>query len=583
MPASLVDTGSLLSIDIGTVTTRATFFDVVEGRYRFVACGQAPSTAVVPFKNIGEGVHQAIEHLQVVTGHIFLDNKQNLVIPAQDGAGADAFAVTMSAGPVIKTVVVGLLSDVSLESVQRLARSTYSRVVEVIGLNDHRKAEEQIDSILRFQPDLVMIAGGTDAGASRSVERVVELTGLACYLLPAEKRPAILFAGNQEIAQMVKDKLGPWASSFNVSSNIRPSLEVEDLQPAQYALTQVYAQIRRRRIGGVEDMINLAGGNFLPTSYAYGRMIRFLSEIYDSKKGILGVDLGASAATVAAGFGGLLTLGVYSHLGLGEGLSQLLRYTNVEDIMRWVALDIPADVLTDYIYNKSIYPASLPTSAESLAMEQALARQALHLAMAATSRDFPVTARRPEPDRTPYFEPILAGGGVFTAAPTFGQSLLMLLDAIQPSGVTTFILDQNNLLPALGAAASHNANLPIQVLESGAFLGLATVISTTVDARPSTPVLRLRLVTKSGGETRLDVKKGMLETIALPSGQHGRLYLQPLHHADIGFGPGRSAEVPVSGTALGVVIDARGRPLQLPSDQVRRRELLKKWSWTLGG
>jgi hypothetical protein len=31
------------------------------------------------------------------------------------------------------------------------------------------------------------------------------------------------------------------------------------------------------------------------------------------------------------------------------------------------------------------------------------------------------------------------------------------------------------------------------------------------------------------------------------------------------------------------VIDARGRPLQLPSDAVRRRDLFKKWLWTLGG
>jgi hypothetical protein len=32
-----------------------------------------------------------------------------------------------------------------------------------------------------------------------------------------------------------------------------------------------------------------------------------------------------------------------------------------------------------------------------------------------------------------------------------------------------------------------------------------------------------------------------------------------------------------------VVIDARGRPLRLPSDAARRRELLKKWLWTVGG
>jgi hypothetical protein len=381
---------------------------------------------------------------------------------------------------------------------------------------------------------------------------------------------------------MVKDKLGHWTPMLSVSSNIRPSLEIEDIQAAQYTLTQLYAHLRRNKIGGVEDMINLAGGNFLPTCYAYGRMIRFLSEIYDSKKGILGVDLGASAATVAAGLGGLLTLGVHTHLGMGEGLANLLRHTNLDAIMRWLPLDIPANVVRDYIYNKSIYPASLPASAESLAIEQALARQNLHMAMTLTGRDFPISIRRPTPDRTPFFEPILASGGVLTTAPTLGQSLMMLLDGIQPSGITTFILDQNNLLPALGAAASHNTYLPVQVLESGAFMGLATVVSPTVDARPGVPVLRVRLVTKSSGETRLEVKQGSLEILPLPSGQTARLYLQPLHHADVGFGPGRGGETPVSGTALGVVIDARGRPLQLPSDHVRRRELLKKWSWTLG-
>ena len=41
--------------------------------------------------------------------------------------------------------------------------------------------------------------------------------------------------------------------------------------------------------------------------------------------------------------------------------------------------------------------------------------------------------------------------------------------------------------------------------------------------------------------------------------------------------------ITVTGGALGVVIDARGRPLNLSTDAVRRRELMKKWLWTLGG
>jgi hypothetical protein len=207
------------------------------------------------------------------------------------------------------------------------------------------------------------------------------------------------------------------------------------------------------------------------------------------------------------------------------------------------------------------------------------------VALNSAAKDFPRSVRRPAAGLMPLFEPILAGGSVITRAPTLGQSLLILLDGLQPLGTTTLILDQNNLLPALGAAASRNSILPIQVLESGAFLGLATVVAPYVNARPGTVVLEARLVHENGSETRLEVKQGALEIIPLAAGEAGRLYLQPQHHADVGFGPGRtrSGGIAVSGTALGVVIDARGRPLPLPSDPARRQEIIKKWLWTVGG
>jgi MutL protein len=583
MPASVVDSDSLIAVDVGTITTHAVLFDVVEGHYRFVASGQAETTAAVPFKDISEGVRQAIESLETITGRKFLSDDHHLIMPTQNGAGVDSFAASLSAGPAIKTVVVGLLGDVSVESLQRLARSTYTRVVETITLNDRRQPSEQIDAILKIRPDLFLVAGGTENGATRSVQRMVETVGLVCRLLPEEKRPAVLFAGNQKIAELVKTILQPLTSSLSVGSNLRPALEVEDLQPAQRTLTELYAQIRRTQMAGVEELNSWSAGTLVPTAYAMARVVRFLSQ--DSGKGLLGVDVGASHTTVAASFNGQLTLGVYPQLGLGESISGLLRYTSVEEILKWLPLDIPADVVRDYLYQKSLYPASLPATPEDLAIEQAVARQALHLAFNSGSKDFPADVRRPAPGLTPYFEPILAAGSVITRAPTVGQSLLLLLDSIQPMGITTIILDQNNLLPALGAAAARSPILPIQVLESLAFRYLATVIVPSVTARLGTPVLRARLIYQNGNETRLDVKQGTLEVLPLSPGQAGRLYIQPLHHADIGLGPGRTRDdgFPISGTVLGVVIDARGRPLRFPADPVRRREIIKKWLWTLGG
>lgn len=121
MPASLVQTESILAIDVGASVTRAVLFDVVEGEYRFVASGQAPSTAEAPFKHIGIGVREAIQNLQAVTGATLLGSQDNNIItPAQpDGSGVDGVVATMSAGPAVKTVIAGLLSDVSLQSARR--------------------------------------------------------------------------------------------------------------------------------------------------------------------------------------------------------------------------------------------------------------------------------------------------------------------------------------------------------------------------------------------------------------------------------------------------------------------------------
>jgi len=582
MPTSLVQGDSLLAVNIGAATTRAVLFDVVEGEYRLLASASSPSTVGAPFQDVGEGVRNTIHDLQSVTGRTLL-NANGLITPSQpDGSGVDAFVSTLSAGPVLKTAVVGLLDEVSLESALRLAEMTYSRVVDSVGLNNHRKADQQIDTLLRLQPDVVIITGGADGGASRSVNKMLEPVGLAGYLLPPEKRPAVLFAGNQKLDDEVKGLLGNVTSSLDFSPNVRPSLETEDLEPAARELAHMYLGVRRRQLKGLDVIANWANGEVLPTAYAQDRMVRFLSQIYAGSKGLLSVDIGASAAVIAAGFGQRSTLGVYPQFGLGENLPSLLQYTTLEDILRWSSLDISTGLLRDYIYQKALYPSTIPATKEDQAISQAVTRQALYLAVQTARRNFPRSVRVPRPGLLPSFEPILAGGGALGDAPTDGQSLLLLLDAIQPTGLTTLILDKNDLLPLLGAAAARNSILPVQILESGAFQSLGTVVSITASASYGTLVARVRLTYDDGHEAQADVKYGSLELLPLGNNQSAKLTLRPSHGADVGFGPGRSGAVRVSGGALGVVIDGRGRPLVLPDDPVRRHELVKKWLWSVG-
>ncbi len=584
MASSLVDGNSILAVDIGASNTRAVLFDVVEGAYRFVASGVAPSTAEAPFKDVSEGARNAIVNLQSILGRPLLDGSRDLITPSQpDGSGVDGLVVTISAGPTIKAGLVGLLKDVSLESARRLTESTYARVVETLSLHDRRRADQQIDALLRMQPDLIVVTGGTDGGASRSIHKLLEPIGLASFILPKEKMPAILFAGNEKISGEIKSLIGSFASVLHVSPNVRPSLETENLEPAKHELARMVVNVRKRQMKGVDVLDVWSGGHMLPTAYATGRMVRFLSKVYSAEKGILSIDLGASAAVISAGFKDKTTLGVYPQFGLGENLSGLLNQTTLDDILRWSPLNISESVLREYLYQKSLYPSTIAATKEDFVIAQSVARQALRLAMQSASRDFPRNAPRIRSSLSPLFDPILAGGGALSDATRPGQGLLLLLDALQPVGVITIILDQNNLLPLLGAAAAQNNILPVQVIESGAFLSAGTVVAPVVSAHYGTPILRATLAYENGSEARVDLKYGTLETLPLPGGESGRLTMQCLRGADVGFGPGRGGVIPVTGGALGVVFDGRGRPLNLPDDAVRRRELIKKWNWTLGG
>jgi hypothetical protein len=333
---------------------------------------------------------------------------------------------------------------------------------------------------------------------------------------------------------------------------------------------------------GVSKVNAWSEERLIPTGGGLGRVIRFLSRVYDPGKGVLGINLGASAVTLAAAFSGQLELRVFPGLGLGDGARGLLQQNRLMDISRWIAEDVPDEVVRDYIFNKSIHPASLPVTDDELAVEYAMARQAIRTAVRKTSSGFPAHANRSAPGLLPWFEPIMASGSVITNAPSSAWAALALLDGLQPTGVSTLVLDHNDMAPVLGAAAKMNTIMAVQILESNAFRNLGTVVSPVGHARPGMPVLRVRVVYESGEETTVEIKYGSIKTIPVPNKQVAQIYLRPLHRFDVGMGgAGRGGRLRVVGGALGVIIDARGRPISLPEDPARRRELLTKWRWAL--
>lgn len=582
--SSIPEAEIFLAVDVGSTNTRASLFDVIDGRYRLVATSEAQSTAGPPLFDISEGVRLAMDRVQAITGRHLVDESDALIIPTTGfGTGVDLFVASVSAGHRVRTVLAGLMPGVSMASARRLAESTYIDVVGEITLVDERRVEDLVGVIVATNPDLILVVGGTDGGASKPIFQLIDILKLGISLIPEGKRPRVVFAGNRSLGALVTDQLSERAN-VTLMPNVRPSLSVEELAPARLQLAETLFEIRSSRITGYQELKQWTGGSLLPTAEAYGRLIRYLSRIYDPDKGVLGVDLGSSHTTIATAFEGDLHLSVNSNLGAGSSLLGLLDQGSMPKIMRWLPKAITDSEVRDYAYTKSVYPGSIPTTLDELYIEYAIARQLIRYALFHARESWPEGKNTRSSLLLPPVEPIVAAGATLARAPKPGYTALMLLDALQPTGVSTLVLDPYSLAPALGATAGPLPVATVQLLEAGVLVSLGTIVCPIGRGRPGRKVLSYELeLEDSGQRVSGEIESGQIKTIPFGPGKFGKLSLRPERGYDVGFGSlGRSGSLRVSGGLVGVIIDARGRPLILPADRGQQIELNQRWLWEIG-
>jgi hypothetical protein len=582
--ASIPDVEIILAIDVGSVNTRASLFDVIDGRYRLVATEEVNSTAGPPLFDIGEGVRSVMDGIQGITGRRLIDETETLILPSTGyGAGVDLFVSSISAGPKVKTILTGLMPGVSMTSARRLAESAYLDIVGELTLVDDRRKEEQIDLIVSQRPDLILIVGGTDGGASDPLFRLIELVKLSIGLLPEGQRPRIVYSGNRSLGALVVDRLSGMAT-VNITPNIRPTLEIEELAPARIRLAETLFEIRSSRITGYEELKHWSSGSLIPTAEAFGRLIRYLSKIYDPDKGVLGIDLGASQVTIAAAFEGDLNLSVNSGLGVGSSIMGLLNGENIPKVLRWLPHEFSDSQLKDYIYNKAMRPVTIPATLEELHVELALARQLIREALFRARQTWPAGKDTRSSLLLPSVEPIVVGGATLARVPRPAYSALVLLDALQPIGVTTLVMDPYSLAPSLGAAAGPLPLATVQLLEAGVFVSIGTVIAPKGKPRLGRRVMSYEMEYEDGSINKHgDINFGQIVVLPLAPGEYARLNLSPERGIELGLGMvGRAGALRVAGGTLGVIIDARGRPLNLPRDIAASRDLNQRWLWDIG-
>jgi len=567
--------GSILAVDFGNVSTRALLIELVEGNYSLVAHATEPTTARFPGNDVGIGLARVARQLGFMTGRTFVGQDGRLIMPeGADRSGVDQFVATASIGRPLRTVIVGLEPEYSVISAIRAAAGTYVDILATLTLEDGHSREAMLNKIVLARPDLIFIVGGTDFGAAEPVLELARTVRLAARVMRGQV-PQILFAGNQKLQDAIL-RLFEGTADVYFAGNVRPLADREQLESAQLELTLAYNTFSNQRDMGFRSVSRLTRLGVLPNAQSYHMVAEYLGKLSRTGGGVLAFDIGAATSTMAAYVDHHVSSSIRTDIGLGTSARSLVDVAGMDAIRRWLPFAGDADEVIAYALNKSRRPTLIPDGLRALYLEHALLRAALASLLAAARPAW--TPDSTFDDRTaplPLFERIIGAGAAFANTGRAGMTAMLMLDALQPRGVTRLQVDSAALIPALGPLARVNPEAAVQLLDGSAIEDLGLVVNLSGVPRAGRAVAKVTVRLENGTVEKHEVTGGSLWVYELAQGAQAEITVRAARGLSIGGK--RSVRIRVTGGTAGFIVDARGRPLALATDVRTLAAQLSTW------
>jgi uncharacterized protein (TIGR01319 family) len=538
------------------------------------------------------GVKNAVREIEELTGHkILAEDGEGIITPYNGVNGVDLYCTTSSAGGGLQMMVTGVIKRMTGESAERSALGAGAIVMEIFATNDKRPVHRKIQQIRNLRPDMILMAGGTDGGTVSHVVNMAELIKSAdpkprlgsMYQLP------IVYAGNKDATDIIQGILGEFALSC--IENVRPVLEMENTEPARRAIHELFMEHVMSHAPGYDKLMKWTDVDIMPTPAGEGIAIQLIADRY--QRNVIGVGLGGATTNIYSIFDKRFVRSVSANLGMSYSISNVLKETGLENIMRWLPFDIDSSDVRNRLRNKMIRPTTIPQTLQELVIEHAVAREALRLGLV-HHRSIATTLKGVRGDVAflrgittqaiveSYIDmmkiDIVAGtGGLLSHAPRRVQSLMILNDAFLTEGVTMMYQDSVFMMPHLGVVSTVHRDAAWQIFDLDCLVRLGTIVAPNGEPNPSEVALDITLEMPNGDTLRESLKGGEVKKIAIPERQAVQATIQPGRTLDIGAGPGHKLVTSIEGGVVGVVLDTRGRPLVLPEDSETRKAALMKW------
>ena len=595
-PVDLDRINVILATDCGSTTTKAILIEKVDGEYRQTFRGEAPTTVEEPAADVTMGVVNSVTEVGELAGRRLIDDDGQVIRPATETEGCDLYISTSSAGGGLQMMVAGVVREMTAASAKRAALGAGAIVMDTIATNDKRLPHEQIQRIRELRPDMILISGGTDGGTTTHVVQIAELVAPAKPQprFGGEYRMPVIFAGNVDAREPIEATFDE-SVELSLVDNLRPTMERENLGPARDMIHDLFLEHVMAHAPGYDKLMSWTNAPIMPTPGAVGNILQQIAT--QRNVNAVGVDIGGATTDVFSVFDGTFNRTVSANLGMSYSISNVCAEATLPRILRWVPFEMDERELRNRVKNKMIRPTTIPQTLESLLFVQAVAREALRLAYV-QHKEFATTLKGVQQQRTigdtfsqeiggqtivdnMALDLLVASGGVLSHAPRMQQTAAMLVDAFQPEGITTLAKDSIFMMPHLGVLAQVHAEAAVQVFERDCLIYLGTCVAPKGAGKPGKTCFGFQ-VSGTSIDTTGEISVGELRLLPLADGETAEATIEPARNFDIGAGAGKTVTRTVRGGTVGLLLDGRGRPLDLPEDRTACRQAVTDWSNALG-
>lgn len=298
--------------------------------------------------------------------------------------------VCSSAAGGLQIAAVGLVPQLTMSAARQAALGAGGKVVHAYA---YELTSSDVDDLRRRQPDMILLAGGTDGGDRKHILHNARILARDLPEIP------VIVAGNRTAHKELREIFGANTTGKPTdvvfTQNVLPEINRMNLEPARHCIRDLFLRriVYARGLNKLQDFAEI----LMPTPEAVMRGIQLLAEgLSASQPGIgdlLALDMGGATTDVYSCATGVpeapqtvlkglpepyVKRTVEADIGMRHTIGFLAEQITLPDIAAEASL--PPDALQQWIDNVRRQPDRIPTTPTEIAADSALARAGCRIA-----------------------------------------------------------------------------------------------------------------------------------------------------------------------------------------------------------